>query len=144
MRFSCQRKGKKGLNQCFSRRFQTLQPFQLLPAALGHFTVDTGNVLPYILLGFLYFPLLRRIPSDVFLPEVFFLLQEIRIFPGIFMNRAFLNITDAGADLFQEIIVVGDYHKGFGKSGQIIGEPLNVFLIQEIGRFIQKQNIRFL
>ena len=69
-----------------------------------------------------------------FVPEV--------VVTGIELNLAVIDVGDMGADLIQEITVMGYYDDGVREVNQELLQPCDSVQIQVVGRLVQKQDIR--
>ena len=61
---------------------------------------------------------------------------------GIELNLAVIDVGDMGADLIQEITVMGYYDDGVREANQELLQPCDSVQIQVVGRLVQKQDIR--
>ena len=83
-----------------------------------------------LLIGFLH---LLNHQLAGFIPEV--------IVSGIELNLAIVDIRNLGADLIQEITVMGYYDDGILKVNQEFLQPCDRIEIQMVGRLVEKQDI---
>ena len=64
------------------------------------------------------------------------------IVAGVELDSSEVHITDIGADLIEEMAVMGYHDYGIFKTSQKILQPVDGFHIQMVGRLVQQQDIR--